>query len=422
MSTPVFEWLVGAAGAITEPVQFHGGEIPACGVVVIARCHEKLAHRHSPTIVSVVEEPGVRSEPTRTSHPRESTRTDSERGIVGGRARFGNSPFGTLAQGHFLFKAGIAFACSVRCGLFCLSLMPRKGWSSVPVPGGWLQVVRGPRPPSVRWLLAERNSSVVLQGRQLPKTPTGQTKVRNLQAALDVLGTEDSNVKEELQAALQRVKEHVARPAQSVRLSPEAAKTAARLKVDRLEKAVEALGDYDGPELAGLKQALKKARELAQELPIDVQITQCKEFIERSEKRFAKMEAERIAEKKLLEEGRARLVRLEQAFSVRVGNVADVSMVAPDTEVKLARLRAQVAELQENVVTERPRVRQRVGGGGPAPPMPTLVPAELSEWMVDRQAELQEAMNAGDNLRVLTVTSKLSEAAQHMCELMRSTS
>ena len=29
VSTPVLEWLVGAAGAITEPVQFHGGEIPA---------------------------------------------------------------------------------------------------------------------------------------------------------------------------------------------------------------------------------------------------------------------------------------------------------------------------------------------------------------------------------------------------------
>ena len=45
---------------------------------------------------------------------------------------------------------------------------------------------------------------------------------------------------------------------------------------------MEALGDYDGPELAG----------------------------------FAKIEAERMAETKLLEEGRARLVRLEQAFFV----------------------------------------------------------------------------------------------------------
>ena len=54
--------------------------------------------------------------------------------------------------------------------------------------------------------------------------------------------------------------------------------------MDRLEKALEVFGDYNGPELAGLKQALKKARELAQKLPIDVQITQCKEFIEQRER------------------------------------------------------------------------------------------------------------------------------------------
>ena len=89
-----------------------------------------------------------------------------------------------------------------------------------------------------------------------------------------------------MQAALQRAKEHVAKLVQSLRLSPEAAKTAARLEVD-------------GRELAGLKQVLMKAREVAQELPTDVQITQCEEFIERSEKRLAKMEAERIAETKL---------------------------------------------------------------------------------------------------------------------------
>ena len=157
-------------------------------------------------------------------------------------------------------------------------------------------------------------------------------------------------------------------------------------------------------------------------MPIDVQITQCKEFIERSEKRLAKIEAERIAETKLLEEGRARLYRLEHAFSAPVGNVSDVTMVAPDTEVELARLRAQLAEFQDNDVTERPRVRQREGGGGPVPPMPTLVSTELTEWMVDRQADLRGAMGAGDNVRVLTVTSKLSEAAQHMCELNGSAS
>ena len=138
------------------------------------------------------------------------------------------------------------------------------GWSSVPVPGGWLQVVRG----RVRWLLG---TQCVPPGRQLPKTSPGQTKVRP--------GcTPHCNVPKSMLSRFRACD------------CPRTAKTAARLEVD-------------GRELAGLKQVLMKARELAQELPIDIQITQCKEFIERSEKRLAKMEAERIAETKLLAHG-----------------------------------------------------------------------------------------------------------------------
>ena len=35
---------------------------------------------------------------------------------------------------------------------------------------------------------------------------------------------------------------------------------------------------------------------------------------------------------------------------------------------RVGEVGAQLAEFQDNVVTERPRVRQRVGGGGPVPP------------------------------------------------------
>ena len=35
----------------------------------------------------------------------------------------------------------------------------RKGWSSVEVPGGWLQVIRGPRPPASKWPQAQRKPS-----------------------------------------------------------------------------------------------------------------------------------------------------------------------------------------------------------------------------------------------------------------------
>ena len=62
---------------------------------------------------------------------------------------------------------------------------------------------------------------------------------------------------------------------------PDTAMNAARIKEACFEKAVEALGDYDGPELPGLKHALSQARASAQELPVDVQISECREFIKR---------------------------------------------------------------------------------------------------------------------------------------------
>ena len=33
--------------------------------------------------------------------------------------------------------------------------MPRRGWQSLDVPSGWVQVLRGPRPPLVKWLARE---------------------------------------------------------------------------------------------------------------------------------------------------------------------------------------------------------------------------------------------------------------------------
>ena len=44
--------------------------------------------------------------------------------------------------------------------------MPRRGWSHLEVPSGWIQVLRGPRPKSVQSPLAkERNLSDVPQPR-----------------------------------------------------------------------------------------------------------------------------------------------------------------------------------------------------------------------------------------------------------------
>ena len=47
--------------------------------------------------------------------------------------------------------------------------MPRKGWSAVQVPDGWLQVIRGPRPPSNKWPTRNRQSSEASRRGPLPE-------------------------------------------------------------------------------------------------------------------------------------------------------------------------------------------------------------------------------------------------------------
>ena len=53
------------------------------------------------------------------------------------------------------FKTPLALAERARLLQFfsfcCVSAMPRKGWSIVQVPDGWLKVIRGPQPKSERW-------------------------------------------------------------------------------------------------------------------------------------------------------------------------------------------------------------------------------------------------------------------------------
>ena len=44
--------------------------------------------------------------------------------------------------------------------------------------------------------------------------------------------------------------------------------------------------------------------------------------------------------------------------------------------------------------------------------MPALIPAELAQWMEDRQADLQEALSLDDTNRILELTSKLSEGSR----------
>ena len=92
----------------------------------------------------------------------------------------------------------------------------------------------------------------------------------------------------------------------------------AQSKVARLQKALEAVGDMGGVVVESLQAELAKAQAAAVLPPIDVQISKCMEFIERSERRLVRLEAETVIEKEALSEERARLARLEDQMSHHV--------------------------------------------------------------------------------------------------------
>ena len=130
-------------------------------------------------------------------------------------------PVAILAQGPFLSNNTLLsrvlrfWFCSFAS---CVSrtFMVRRGWQSMDVPSGWIQVLRGPRPKSVQWPLAkDRHQPGPQEGvsgrwRQ-PKSAKGAPPGGS-------------------------------RP----RINPDVAREMAHTKVSRLERALEAMGDLQG--------------------------------------------------------------------------------------------------------------------------------------------------------------------------------
>ena len=177
--------------------------------------------------------------------------------------------------------------------MFCVFVsrgcMPRTGWSSLPVPDGWFEVIRGPRPPSVQWPRQEKG-----KGKGAAPSPAPRGRWRN-----SVRGTS---------AVVQTRRDQP-------RLTPEEALTAPRERVQKLERALEVLGEDSGPEFQVLQNSLKKAKAAAQGVPVGVQLEQILKFVERSEKRLRVLDEERAKEARLLEEAQQRVARLRSELA-----------------------------------------------------------------------------------------------------------
>ena len=112
-----------------------------------------------------------------------------------------------------------------------------------------------------------------------------------------------------------------------------------------------------------------------------------------------------------------RLVRLE----------AEVAAPLPPTLIVLelgavVSLRAQLQRTEEewDAALAGALVKRQVvcrGQGHHIPPMPGLIPAELTRWMEDRHLDLQDALSCDDHKSILEITSKLAEGASKLSEI-----
>ena len=135
------------------------------------------------------------------------------------------------------------------------------------VANGWYEVLRGPRPPSVRWPVVPRGQP---SRRQSQPRPQSRPQSKNPPARQTTPKSDP-----------------VQRPS-PMRSSPDVATEAARAKVTAFEAAISALGSADEADLKSLHEALQKAKQSAHVPPIGERWDACHQFIERAKKRLAK--------------------------------------------------------------------------------------------------------------------------------------
>ena len=173
----------------------------------------------------------------------------------------------------------------------------------------------------------------------------------------------------------------------------------ARESSQKLEKALEVMSDVEGPAVDALRAELKKAQGAAAVPALNVQIAQCASFISRSERRLADLEKQRATEEELLLEAKTRLERLRSKAEVRTAPCATTN-----AEDELARLRAQVVELQ---VAAQDRESAVAKGDQPVP----MCVEDAVHWLKCRQQEMEDAISAGSQLDVARLASVIAEGA-----------
>ena len=216
------------------------------------------------------------------------------------------------------------------------------------------------------------------------------------------------------------------------RLTPEEVRAGASTKITRLQAALQSLGPNDHAERSSLEASLKKAQQQATIPPVAQQAEQTAQFIERAKKRLSSAEEWvqwaqdwRSECAKELHDAELRLARIR----AEVAEVVEDPSAPPDWEAEARRLRQQVAELQcqrplysrvqashpiqssveaAQLVEERASKRRDCGEEVPS------TEQAIAEWMCSKHLELRDALEIGDPSVVVELSQLLATGASKM--------
>ena len=127
-------------------------------------------------------------------------------------------------------------------------------------------------------------------------------------------------------------------------------------------------------------------------------------------KRISDLEAEKAFQEAELKEAEVRLVRLEAEVAAPLPPTSTVL----DLDAQVVSLRAQLQRTEEErdaALAGAPVKRQVVCRGQGRvghhiPPMPVLIPAELTRWMEHRHSDLQDAFTTPQHHNTTTTTTQ----------------
>ena len=185
-----------------------------------------------------------------------------------------------------------------------------------------------------------------------------------------------------------------------------AKQTKASDRVTKIKHALQVLGDTEGPDVDGLRAALKRVESDTKETPIHTQVKECESFLLRARLHMEELDEKRAVVGASTSDAEKRLVALKSQEACMPAPAAP-SDASSEVQIRgCPRPRPSVP-----CVPTVKRFCRSGQGHVQVPLMPNSILAELSSWLEERHVEMHDALMNGETARVLELTSRLSEGA-----------